>query len=337
MPCLCKLLSNWFCVSRCLPFDSQLSHLATTGIWVLEVVGPRVADRVVVTTAVRARVSGPVGVELSVVKTAVSTLRNTVLVDVESVEHVARSVRVKACVDGLSSVVDGSGVGVGSAERWVEWTREELGSEPVVATVNSLAGAVAWSSVTGLDSWSGVVGLVVSVGTGDDDVEVLSPATGVDSGGVVNVRSPKSTLVVGDGRWVWAPVTPDGSIGGVVLAWVLRWVALNVDVEGSAGGSVVTLSSAGRRVVRLESPETQVRVGRSRSVHVVESASVAGRSDSTESHGLEWSVIHEGVDGHVGWSVTIWLRSARVLRVDEATVSTSFRGGWASSGGARSG
>jgi len=312
-------------------------HLATTTVWVLEVVSPRVADRVVVATAVRARVSGPVGVELSVVETAVSTLRNTVLVDVKSVEHVARSVRVKACVDGLSSVVDGSGVGVGGAERWVEWTWEELGSEPVVATVDGLAGAVAWGSVTGLGSWGGQVGLVVSVRTGDDDVEVLAPATLVDSSSVVNVRSPKSALVVGDGRWVWAPVTPNGSISGVVLAWILRWVTLNVDVESSAGGGVVTLGRAGSSVVRRESIKTKVRVGRSRTVHVVEGASITVRSDSLGSLGLEWSVVHEGADRHVGWTIAVWLRSTRILRVDESTVSTSFWCGWAGSGGARGG
>jgi len=156
---------------------------------------------------------------------------------------------VETGVDGLSSVVDGGGVGVSSAERWVEWTWEELGSEPVVATVDGLAGAVLWGGVAGLGRWSCVVGLVVSVGTGDDDVEVLAPAASVDSGGVVNVRSPKSALVVGDGIWVWAPVTPDGRSGRVVLAWVQRWVTLDVDVEGSARGGVVALSRACRRVV----------------------------------------------------------------------------------------
>ena len=263
-----------------------------------------------------------------------STLRNTVLVDVEGVEHVARSVGSLAGIAGGVPVASSGGVGVCSAERGVEGTWEELGSEPVRTTINSLVGAVGRSGVGGDGRRSGDVDLAVSVGASDDNVKVLAPVTSVGGGSVVNVRSPQSALVVGDGGWVRAPVTPDSGGSAVVLARVLRWITLDVDVERSAGRGVVTKRGASGGVVRGEGSKSEVGVGRSGGVEVVKGASIAEGSQRTDSLGLERTIVVEVGHGLIRGTISVWLRRAWILRVDETTVGTSLWGSWAGTSGA---
>jgi hypothetical protein len=189
----------------------------------------------------------------------------------------------------------------------------------------------------------GGVGGIISVGSSHDNVEVLAPFTLVGSSGSLKVRSPKSALEVGDGRGVGAPVTPDSGSSGVVLGRVLAGVALNVDVEGSAERSGITVSSTVRDVVRAQSVKTKVRVGAGRGVQVAESLevgvtdiAVAGDDNgSVGSHAVEGSVGKEGrigVGSNLG-TISVRLRSAWVLRVNEPTVSALLGGGRASGGG----
>lgn len=187
------------------------------------------------------------------------------------------------------------------------------------------------------------VGSIVSVGTGNNDLEILAPATLVGGRHSVQVGSPKGALVVGDGRGVRAPVSPDGGVSRVVLGRVLRRVTLNVNVERSAKRGAVAVGSAVRDIVSRQSVQTEVRVGAGRGVQVTEGLLVGVAGDvvagdngrGSGGHRVEGSVGEES-RGSVGvvdlGTVTIGLRSARVLRVDEATVSAILGGGRAGSG-----
>lgn len=285
---------------------------------------PRVTDTVVVAARPSTLDRSPLGGKLSIVQRAVSTHRSIVLVDVVGVEHLARGESSLVGLDGGSLVGDVGSIGVSVAESGVEWTREELGTHPVRTTVDGLVRAVLGRVVDRDLDRSSDVGLVVTVGTGDDNVEVTTPSTHVGSCRSVNVGAPQSALVVGDGRGQRAPVTPRSVGSGVVLAWVERWVALDEDVERSAAGVVGADGRALRWVVGLESPETHVGRGRGRAVHVVKGPDPAIGGDSVQGSVLERSLGHPVINGvRVGdvGTESIRLGSARVLRVDETAVS----------------
>jgi len=102
------------------------------------------------------------------------------------------------------------------------------------------------------------------------------------------------------------------------------------------------VGSAVSRAVRGQGVETKVRVGAGRTVQVAESllVSIAGNvvarddSRSGRGHAVERSVGKEGISSVGGnlRTVTIGLRSARVLRVDETAVSAILRSSRAGSG-----
>lgn len=128
----------------------QMIHLALAGVGGGKVVGPGLAALVVVTGAgVAARVGGPAGAQLGIVKSAVGTVRNTVLVQVVGVELLARSVAGLSGSNGRLLVLDVLVDGIVGADLRVVWAGEELGAHPVVTSVDGLARAVLRSSPWG--------------------------------------------------------------------------------------------------------------------------------------------------------------------------------------------
>lgn len=91
------------------------------------------------------------------------------------------------------------------------WVRVSLGS------TTALFGCCP----TGL-GW-GCDGFGVSVGTGNDDFEIVTHLTGVSGGCGIDAGSPEGTLVVCDGGWV-----------GAIIRWVDGWITFNVDIETCA-------------------------------------------------------------------------------------------------------
>jgi len=259
--------------------------------------------------------------------------------------------------------------GVVGADLRVEGTRVELGTHPVVGSIDgptaaslgaapgeagrSSGGSNSAGRDNGTSRWGGVntvgrngsVSGIVSVGTGHNNLEVLAVATVVGGGRSVKVRAPQSALVVGDGRGVGAVVTPDSRSGRVVFGRVLTRVTLDVDVERSAEVGTVAVGGTVRNVVRGQGIETEVRVGARRSIQVLESLEVGvarsgGRvkanddSRSSRSHAVEGRVGKEGrgsVRSNLG-AISVRLRSTRVLRVDETTVGALLGGSRAGSG-----
>jgi hypothetical protein len=371
-----------------------LLHLATTLVKSLAGVLVRLSAVVLVVAREATGVGGVAGADASIVQSAVSTVRNTVLVEVVGVEAVARGEVRLAGSDGSLLVEHVLVRGVVAADLGVEGAGEELGTHPVVGGVDGLATAGLGAGPGGLLAGSGGggsgsgrrrsagrldrrggsssgagkdggdggsggrggvvngvndggrksgVGGIVSVGSGHDNVEVLSPATLVGSGGSLKVGSPQSALEVGDGRRVGAPVTPDSGSSGVVLGGVLAGITLDVDVEGSAESGGVAVSSTVSDAVRGQGVKSEVRVGAGRGVQVAESllVSVTGTvvagddSRSSRGHAVERSVGKEGISGVGGdlRTISVRLGSTWVLRVDEAAVSAILRGGGAGSGG----
>lgn len=253
---------------------------------------------------------------------AVCTLGDTVLGQHESVEEVALAGVVteeaQDSADDASLDVDSIlGRGVGGADVDIEDTLEHLlGNAGLGVIVDTRAlgrlGPAAGSSR------SGGVGLLVTVGAGNDNAESTASLTGVHSSGRLDTRSPEGTLVVGDGRDIFASA---GALVGVE-----RGITLDVQVEGSAETSGITLGSATSNIVACKSVQTHVAVGVDRRIQVLEGLSIAGGSNSVlsklvvDSIGLERS---GSVRGGLG-SVSIRLGSAGVLGVDEATVGTDL-------------
>jgi len=223
---------------------------------------------------------------------------NTVLVQVVGIEAVAGSEGGLARGDGSFLVENVLVRGVVGADLRVEGTRVELGTHPVVGSIDGLAaaglGAAPYragrgsggSNSAGRDNGtsrrdgvntfgrkSGVSG-IVSVRTGHNNLEVLAVATLVGSGRSVKVGAPQSALVVGDGRGIGAVVTPDSRSGRVVLGGVLARVPLDVDVERSAEVGAVAVGGTVRNVVRGQGVETEVRIRAGRSIQVLESLEV---------------------------------------------------------------
>lgn len=303
-------------------------------------------------------VSSLADADISVVKSAVSTVRLVVLVEEVRVEHVARSVRLETLGDSCRLVLGILRNSVVGAKLGIVWTGDELAAHPVARCVDSLAAAAAGlgpSSTVGVaaggDSRDGQVGLVPSIATGDDYLELLTVLSLVSGSGGIEVRPPKSALVRGHGSWVRAPVTPDGGSSAVIGARSDRGISLDEEVERSAESGVVAVRSTLSGVVCLESVETKVGLSAGRSVKVFEGLDVnlrhtsgSGRSNgrstgsgccdhkgSRRCHRVEWSVSVKGRNGIRGWhrTISVRLRSARVLGVDEAAVGAFLRSGGA--------
>jgi hypothetical protein len=118
-----------------------LLHLATTLVKSLAGVLVRLSAVVFVVAREATRVGSVAGADASIVQSAVGTVRNTVLVEVVGVEAVARGEVGLAGSDGRSLVQDVLVRGVVAADLGVEGTGEELGTHPVVGSVDGLAAA----------------------------------------------------------------------------------------------------------------------------------------------------------------------------------------------------
>jgi len=379
---LCKLVMT----------QSEMLHLAAALVKSLAGVLVRLSAVVLVAARPATGVGSVAGADASIVESAVSTVRNTVLVEVVGVKAVARGEVRLASGDGGCLVQDVLVRGVVGTDLGVEGAGEELGTHPVVGSVDGLAaaglgaapgrarrssgrggsrrrsagrldnrrgrsngGSSGKGSGGGDDGRSGVVdgvndgrgksgvGSIVSVGSGHDNSEITTVAALVGSGGSLKVGSPQSALEVGDGGRLRAPVTPNSRSSGVVLAGVLAGIALDVDVERSAESGGVTVSSTVSDAVGLQGVETNVRVGAGRGVQVAESllvcvtGSVVAGNDSRSSagHAVEGSVGKESISsvGSDLGTISVWLRSTWVLRVDETAVGAILGGGRAGSGG----
>lgn len=308
---------------------------------------------VAVAARVTTLVGGVVGVDISVVKSAVSTVRLAVLVEEVRVEHVAGSVRPETLELSGSLVGRVLGNSVVGAELGVERTGEELAAHPVVGCVDGLALAVGGrrpaSTVVGVgtrrSSRNSDVGLVPAGRASDDNLELLAHLTNVGGRGSIKVGTPESALVRGHGSRVRAPVTPDSRCGAVVGRRSNRGVSLDVKVEGSAEGSAVAKCSALGSIVGLKSVKPNVGLGAGRGVQILEGLLVSlgdsagggggsNRSRSSRGHGVERCVGVESRDSVRGrnGAVSIRLGSTRVLGVDEPAVG-AFLGGCGASGG----
>jgi hypothetical protein len=113
-------------------------RLATALIKSLAGVLVRLSAVVLVAARPATGVGSVAGADASIVQSAVSTVRNTVLVEVVGVEAVARSEVGLAGSDGRSLVQDVLVRGVVTADLRVEGTGEELGTHPVVGSVDGL-------------------------------------------------------------------------------------------------------------------------------------------------------------------------------------------------------
>lgn len=332
----------------------QASRLTLASVNSLESVLVRLLARVVVASRLSALVSGVVNVDISVIKSTVGAVRRTVLVEVVGVEHVARSVVGETLGLSLGLVLSVLRNGVVAAELSVEGTREELAAHPVVGSVDGLAaagGTSAPASTVGAGSGAGRdgnVGLVISVRASDDNLELLAALAHVGGGGSIKVGAPESALVAGHGSRVGAVVTPDCRGSAVVVAWLDGRIALNVHVESSTEVGTVAEGGTLGDIVRLEGVQANVGMCAGRTGQVLESLVVdsllagngggnSGRDGSRgiRSHGVEGSV---GIESRGGVrsrdrAISIRLRSARVLGVDESAVSTLLRGGGARRGG----
>jgi hypothetical protein len=119
--------------------QSRMLHLATALVKSLAGVLVRLSAVVLVAARPATRVGGVAGADASIVQSAVSTVRNTVLVEVVGVEAVAGSEVRLAGSDGGSLVQDVLVRGVVTTDLGVERTGEELGTHPVVGSVDGLA------------------------------------------------------------------------------------------------------------------------------------------------------------------------------------------------------
>lgn len=116
-----------------------------------------------------------------------------VLVQVVSVEHLWHLKRICGNIDGLLLESELA------ADQSVEWAREELCAEPVLWRVDGVSVAVVVARRKSTLRWSGWdsdVGLVVSVGSGDDNLELLRGISSVGGGGTVDRAAPECALEI---------------------------------------------------------------------------------------------------------------------------------------------
>jgi hypothetical protein len=212
------------------------------------------------------------------------------------------------------------GLSVGSAERGVERTGESLLAHAVARLVNELAATVGGLAAVRRRRRR-VCALVVTVGASDDNLVAIAVLTTVGSSVLGDVLSPDAALVVDKSLRIVARA----------LLGVPGRVALNVDVEASAGLGVVAELGAGVDVVAAEELVGKVTGASGGTLEVHERLLVAGRGLSVLGLVLVILVGQErlGGVGDLGVASDLGLRSAGVERVDEAAVSANLDGGGA--------
>lgn len=179
---------------------------------------------------------------------------------------------------------------------------------------------------------SGGVSLVIPVRSRYNNLELVAGLAEVGGTRGVDRGAPEGTLVVGDGRWVWAVAAPTHI--RAVSGGVNRRVALDVDVEGRTQIRIIAKRRAAADVVGGEGFVSEVGVGARGGVEVLEDLLVAGRGLGVQSIGFEFGIGVEGCDG-VGLDLRAGaggLRGAGVFGVDEAAVGSCFGGGGAGGG-----
>ena len=190
------------------------------------------------------------------------------------------------------------GSSVTGADSGVVWTGEEGLSQAgvwvrvtLVSTTALLRWLPAWL-------WCGSDGLGVSVGAGDDDLEISAHLAGVGGRFSSDARAPESTLVVGNRGWVRA-----------CIRWIHVRITLNVNVETCAEGGAVAEGTTLSNIVGGEGGESEVGNSSYCSVEINEGLSIAGGSGGILGISVELRVSEESsnIIWLNLWSVTIWL------------------------------
>lgn len=206
-------------------------------------------------------------------------------------------------------------LGVSGAERRIERTGESLLTHAVAGLVVELSTAVGGLAARRRSGRS-VSALVVTVGTSNDDLEVIAALTSVGSGLLGNLLSPDRALVVDDGRRVGA-----GALVGVPFR-----VALNVDVEASTGVGLVAELGASVDIVACEDLVGDVTVAGGGTLQVDERLLVTLGRLGRDSELLVLSIVVEAIDSVILGRVARArrLRSTWVIRVDEPAVGADL-------------
>lgn len=142
-----------------------------------ESVGPAGLDAEIVVPAVYTGLGGVRSVDWAIVKGAGSSLSVLVLVSSVCVEEVAWLVGLQALGNGSITVGLGLSLSEDTADRWVVWASEEVrGQEQTLLRDGDGGAANVGSAVErwDWDTWDAEWGLVVAVGAGNHDVEVLA-------------------------------------------------------------------------------------------------------------------------------------------------------------------
>lgn len=267
-----------------------------TGVLGGQGVGVGLGDGVVVAAGVLANVGGVAPGPWVGVEGALGALRDVVLADDVGDEHVASHVGAAGTSSG--AVVLSGGLADGGALAWVVWAGEGAAADEGVDAVleRSVDGTweLSWAGEVGVGWWSG--DLVVAVGAGDHDLEVVAPLALVGGGVIADWSAVENTLDHAGGGWVVATNT-----------WVDGWVTLVVDVEGPAVGGGITLLLALDGVVGSKSVVAKVTVLLSGTLQVGEGETVALRSGCTGGCRGDVSIGQEGRCGvwRRDWAVAI--------------------------------
>lgn len=272
------------------------------------------------------------GGELPGVETAVGTETDAVLLKVGSLELDAAALAVAEEGHPLSEpALLPVGLvlllGVGGAEGRVEGSGDGGLTDAVGLLVDQVL-AARLGLAARRRSRGNVVLLVVSVGSDNDDLETGLILAVVGGRLLGNILTPESALEAGDRV----------SLLARALFRVPLGVALNEDVEASAGLGRLALLGAGKRVVAGEFEVSKVSAAGDGGAQVGERLVPAGRSLGRGGHLVVNIVVLESIDGvrDGGRSVRVGLSSARVERVDESTVGADLdlsSTGWVSSEG----
>jgi len=253
-------------------------------------------------------------------KTAVSTEALAGLLEVRSLELDA-STLVEAphaqpstphTLDAVDLVLL---LGEGSAERRIERTRESLLTHAVAGVIVDLVAAVL-GLAAGRNSGRSVGALVVTVGSSDNNLEIIAALASVGGSLLGNLLSPDGALVVDNG----------GRVGARALVRVPLRVTLDVDVETSAGLAIIAELGAGIDIVAIESLVRDVATTGGSTLKVDKGLLVASRSLGPNSKVLVLRVVQETLRGVIlgGSASTLGLRSTWVIRVDETAVGADL-------------
>jgi len=174
----------------------------------------------------------------------------------------------------------------------------------------------------GRNSGRSVGALVVTVGSSDNNLEIIAALASVSGSLLGNLLSPDGALVVDNG----------GRVRARALVRVPLRVTLDVDVETSAGLAIVAELGAGIDIVAIESLVGDVATTGGSTLKVDEGLLVAGRSLGPNSKVLVLRVVQETLGSVIlGRSAsTLGLRSTWVIRVDETAVGADLDGSGAS-------